>query len=57
MVVHRKPLITRISREIGSLRTIRPSRARDEDLSLFLRLSERSLRLTARELDGMITPL
>jgi hypothetical protein len=46
-----------VSREIGRMRIIRPNRARDADLDVFLWLSERSLRVAGQEIDRLIRPL
>lgn len=57
MTTHMKRAAAPISRTLGCRRSIRSHRARDEDLRFFLRLSERSLRVTARDMDRMIRPL
>jgi hypothetical protein len=56
MQTHVKRVLARVSCGRGCVRSIRPNRARDEDLRIFLRLSERSFRVTARDLDQMIRP-
>jgi hypothetical protein len=57
MATRLKPATVPLSRQIGRLRSISPNRARDEDLNIFLWLSERSLRTTARELEQLIRPV
>ena len=57
MATRLKPETVPIARGVGRMRSIRPNRARDEDLHVFLWLSERSLRATARELDELIRPV
>jgi hypothetical protein len=54
---HLKRPPARITARRGCIRTIRPNRARDEDLHIFLWLSEQSLRVTARDLDQLIRPV
>ncbi len=40
----------------GCWRRIRPDRARDEDLDIFLWMSKHARRVTARDLDELIRP-
>lgn len=45
-----------VTRARGCKRSIRPERARDEDLRIFLKLSKASRRALSEEIDQLIRP-
>jgi hypothetical protein len=57
MPMHTKRAAAPITWKRGCMRSIRPDRARDDDLHFFLRMSKISRRVTARDLDELIRPV
>jgi hypothetical protein len=54
MQTHVKRVLARISCGRGCIRSIRPNRARDEDLHFFLKISRVSRRAVGREIDRLL---
>jgi hypothetical protein len=54
MPTHVKRILAQVSCARGCKRSIRPNRARDEDLHIFLKVSQASRRALAQEIDRLI---
>jgi hypothetical protein len=57
MYTHLKRAPARPAVKRGCRRSIRPERARDQDLHIFLQLSRHSRRVTSRDLAELIRPV